>query len=378
LPILTLCIAFIAIILITLITFAQIKELSEANSWVEHTHEVIDDIQFIYQNILEAEATDRAFIITRDPEFINKDKEHLNNINLYLDKIENLTVDNPIQQQRIKNYKVLVKERFNFLSLLYQEISKTTTNDIEIKNIVEKGSYLSSNIKKETNNIIFTEESLLKRRNEILLNHAQKVERFTILWGILTSAFLIGGAIFLNKQLKLRAEAEEQLKHLAYHDMLTGLVNRAYLEQRIEDSIKISQRQKEKMALVYMDLNNFKDINDTMGHDVGDYVLQILSSRLVRKIRGNDTVGRLGGDEFVIIITGIQNNDDIKIILDKITNILEEKISFMGHDFILSASIGVSIYPDDGSSAIELMKKADIAMYSEKNNKNPKNGNTIK
>ena len=163
-----------------------------------------------------------------------------------------------------------------------------------------------------------------------------------------------------------RKALEDKLDHLAHYDALTGLPNRMLLQDRLEQAIAIAERQRQKFALLFIDLDGFKQINDDMGHSVGDEVLKIVAQRLQTVIRGMDTAARLGGDEFVVILTDIRNAENAAWVSDKVVESLSEPYPVGDLTLALSASIGVSIYPNDELVANELLRTADEAMYKAK------------
>ena len=149
-------------------------------------------------------------------------------------------------------------------------------------------------------------------------------------------------------------------------DPLTELPNRALLHDRLTRAISHAKRREKRLAVLFLDLNNFKHINDSLGHRVGDQVLKLAAERLTMSIREADTVGRLGGDEFVILLTDVSKASDAVMIADKITAVLGEPSRIGGVVLHLSASIGISLYPDDGTDSDVLVDRADAAMYSAK------------
>jgi diguanylate cyclase (GGDEF)-like protein/PAS domain S-box-containing protein len=159
---------------------------------------------------------------------------------------------------------------------------------------------------------------------------------------------------------------ERQLDHIAHYDMLTGLPNRTLLNDRLKQAIAQAAREQNMMALCYLDLDGFKLVNDTMGHDAGDSVLIQISQRIQSTIRGGDTVARLGGDEFVILLLGLEHGDECRIALDRLLSVIAEPVNIGGKYFVLGASIGVSIYPLDDEHTDTLLRHADQAMYSAK------------
>ncbi|MFT7003448.1 MAG: diguanylate cyclase (GGDEF)-like protein/PAS domain S-box-containing protein [Sulfurimonas sp.] len=180
---------------------------------------------------------------------------------------------------------------------------------------------------------------------------------------------IIESARDITEHLAIQDELRKQkniLHHQAYHDGLTGLPNRILLYDRLEQAIQRAKRDKTKIALLFIDLDNFKDINDSLGHDVGDVILKTVSSRLEDTIRNEDTVARLGGDEFTVILEGLSQAQDSSLIAQKIIESLNEPVSIVEHVLHTSSSIGISIYPDDGILSTDLLKFADSAMYKAK------------
>ena len=156
------------------------------------------------------------------------------------------------------------------------------------------------------------------------------------------------------------------LEHIAHHDVLTGLPNRLLLLDRLQQSIKKAQRTKKYLAVIYIDLDKFKAINDSLGHAAGDEVLLTVAKRLKQSIRTVDTIARIGGDKFIVLMESISHIQDIKTMAEKLNQSLNQAIYWNMHEIFITSSIGISLAPDDGDTPKELMKKADIAMYQSK------------
>ena len=173
-----------------------------------------------------------------------------------------------------------------------------------------------------------------------------------------------------NEQLELSKEQAEsvasRMEYHAHHDALTGLPNRILLNDRITSELAHARRQQTNAALLFLDLDRFKIINDSLGHAVGDQLLRVISRRLNNCVREEDTVARLGGDEFMVLLPRISGSTDAGRIARKITACLEDPISCNGHELHITTSIGISIYPYDGADAETLIKHADISMYRAK------------
>ena len=161
-------------------------------------------------------------------------------------------------------------------------------------------------------------------------------------------------------------DAKKEMQHMAYHDALTSLPNRINIENYLENRLKVADRENTKIALLFIDLDRFKNINDTLGHDVGDELLIEVSSRLQQILRKSDMLSRFGGDEFAVVIDGLDNHYSVAYICEKILNLFQEVIHTKLHQLNITLSIGVSIFPDDAQDSTTLFKFADIAMYKAK------------
>lgn len=163
-----------------------------------------------------------------------------------------------------------------------------------------------------------------------------------------------------------RKAAEEQMRFLAQHDALTRLPNRTLLRERLHRAIRHAHRNDKKLAVFFLDLNDFKKVNDSLGHSAGDHVLKVVAQRLTDCVRAEDTVARLSGDEFVLVLEEIAGAEGIPAIAGKVLDTLSQPMAFEGNEMLVSSSIGISVYPDDGAEPDLLIKNADLAMYQAK------------
>ncbi len=176
----------------------------------------------------------------------------------------------------------------------------------------------------------------------------------------------ISGYLAIAADITERKTAERQIAFLAYRDVLTGLPNRLLLQDRFGQAVALADRSGTRVALLFLDLDNFKTINDSLGHAVGDALLKEIAQRLGRCVRETDTISRQGGDEFLVVLSDLHGMDVITPVLLKIREGLSQPFEFEGHELTTSASIGIAIYPDDGRDFDTLLKKADTAMYQAK------------
>lgn len=166
-------------------------------------------------------------------------------------------------------------------------------------------------------------------------------------------------------------DAQAQVQHLAYHDPLTNLPNRALLLDRLTQQIALLKRHDLRGALMFIDLDHFKHINDSLGHPVGDAVLKLVTARLQSSVRQEDTVARLGGDEFVVLVSGLEGNrsavvSQVRNVAEKLREVLAEPMLLEGHQLQVTPSIGIALIPDHGDTPSDLLKRADIALYRAK------------
>jgi diguanylate cyclase (GGDEF)-like protein len=158
-------------------------------------------------------------------------------------------------------------------------------------------------------------------------------------------------------------ESRQALEHLAQHDSLTGLPNRALFDDRLRQAVSQPRRDQSRLALLFVDLDGFKAVNDTYGHHMGDLLLVAAAQRMQACVRNVDTVGRLGGDEFVVLLPHVEEEQDALLVAGKICNALGLSFDVEDRHLFMASSVGVAIYPQHGSDAVMLMKSADAAMY---------------
>ncbi len=176
----------------------------------------------------------------------------------------------------------------------------------------------------------------------------------------------MAGAVIVFHDARQSDAVMERMSHLAQHDALTGLPNRGLLAERITHAIGMAKRHKKQVALLFLDLDRFKEINDTFGHTVGDHFLQDVAANIISCVRATDTVSRYGGDEFVVLLTEVAQRKDAEQVAKKLLARFGAPHIIDGHELQVTLSIGISVYPGNGAEADRLIRNADAAMYAAK------------
>ena len=199
---------------------------------------------------------------------------------------------------------------------------------------------------------------------ELRLKHRDGSKRWT-LWNAAPDP--MGGLVFAaGLDISERRKAEHQIEHLAYHDALTGLPNRHLFVDRLDNALTRAQRTEETLAVLFIDIDHFKSINDSLGHTAGDVLLRAIALRLRSTLRTEDTVARLGGDEFTVLVSGVKDPNDLLRLAQKLHSTIKVPVEVASRELTVSASIGVGLYPQDGETAEQLLRNADLAMYRAK------------
>ncbi|MBY6220981.1 diguanylate cyclase domain-containing protein [Marinobacter nauticus] len=189
---------------------------------------------------------------------------------------------------------------------------------------------------------------------------------------------MVVGAVIVFREARFSREAMNRMVHLAQHDALTGLQNRNAFYERFDQALAMARRHDKQMGLLFIDLDNFKGINDILGHQAGDMILSALAGKLRSCVRAADTVCRYGGDEFVVLLSEIARPDHVDAVAEKIRRAAAVPMHIGGQEVSLQLSIGMSVYPDNGESAEDLVRSADVDMYRIKNlNRSPFTGSLI-
>ena len=402
-----LSILFISVIGNAFLTYKLEQYSQDKAKWVKHTNEVITHMREYLSGMQDSETAQRGYLLTKNTIYLEpyhygslKVEEHYN-------ELLKLTLDKP-NQILLTEMKKLKIRKFNELQITIQ-----LTNDgkfTEALSIVNKnsGKLIMDSLRKKSTKFLNKELQILNQHeNEfielrtrivtliaisvtfftmlalftmlflnrtlfepisLLLNSTKKVEKGEqIDIGDITTqdemGYLLSSFYKMNEKVVKR---EACLTHKVSHDELTKLLNRESLYSSIDSAIESSKENNSKVAILFLDLNKFKMINDTLGHKAGDFLLIEASKVFTKSLRNSDKVFRIGGDEFLILLENITDISQVDTVIHKIFNTLKTPVVYQGKELIISTSIGIAIFPEDGKSPDELVKASDIAMYTAK------------
>lgn len=349
------------------ITFWISHKSEEAAKWVSHTHQVNNALSHVLSTFQDAETGQRGFLLTGNPGYLEPFTNAIHRQGSMVNRVRWLTSDNPSQQQRLEQAIPLIDAK---MAELQQTITLMKTQGLQSAlSLVEsgKGKALMDDLRaviaemENEESRLLIERTQLLERNELLALSAQLIGFVLI---ILIGVFVMFRVRFLHA---MRAEAEEQLTHMANHDALTGLATRRLGMEYISFALATAHRNKSKAAVLFIDLDGFKAVNDTLGHEAGDAVLIGVAERLLHCVREIDAVVRIGGDEFIVILNDIHNREDAALIAQKLITALAQPFTPGDENAAIGASIGIALYPDHELEPEALLKRADDAMYEIKN-----------
>ena len=397
----------------SLFTFQLEKYGDEKLTWVNHTNEVILETKNLIGYIKDMETGQRGYLLTEDTSYLEPYHTGLINSKDHFERLRELTIDNPLQQKRLISLKKSMHLKFDELAETIKLTQENHGNASVALKIVKqnKGKQYMDNITQILKDFTNTEMILLEERKGDFRTHKAKITilviaelLFFIFLAIMTISFLNKNLFhplklllssthkmekgervdftdltskdeigyLLTSFLKMNSKVHERTKKLdykAHHDELTGLKNRASMYLEIENDIKHLKDFKTKFAVLFLDLNKFKELNDTLGHDAGDAMLVETANRLKDSVRCDDIVFRLGGDEFIVLLKNVKNSLEVENILSHILKATKTPVMIQGKPVDISLSIGVAISPDDTNSSEEILKYSDIAMYAAKADK---------
>jgi diguanylate cyclase (GGDEF)-like protein len=352
-------------ILVGWCVFGIISDFKNTALLKARNHEVISALNRLQINLTNAEKSERGYVVGSEVAAAPYE-EAVNEVRWTTDLIYALASKDPFQRGKAAQLDKLVEAKLQTLQFLVDVREAGSTQSAQLLMSVEQDKLETDRIK----NVL----SEMEDRENTLLDKALSVRdgAYIKLWGLLgiVTTCLFAGAIWqyfrMRKIVQYAASSEAEIRHLANHDVLTGLPNRRLLQEKLDTHIDEANRHRQAFAVMFMDLDGFKKVNDTIGHEAGDDLLKAVAQRLRATIRASDTVARIGGDEFIVVVPELNEANTATQIATTLVEAVSRPYSIKGKCVNVSASIGISFYPQNGKSSSELLEIADRALNQAK------------
>src|SRR6267143_1567793 len=346
------------------VTYRTIANLIEASRIAENTLKVVEG------DVADSQIELRGYIISGERERLERARTFLERAARPVETLRALSEAIPDQTQQIELLGAQIGEelaRFDTLIEIHRRNGVAAT----IRNIrATAGPATIHRAQLLTAELQGAADERLARRTE----QSRRSSDLSVITAAVAALFNVGllGLLILlaRREIKERRQAEELVRFTATHDPLTGLPNRLLLAERANRALASAKSEGRGVGLLFIDLDRFKNINDALGHEAGDRLLQNVAGRVARCVRRSDTIARQGGDEFVVLIEAFQDRGDLAQVAQKILVEVAKPMTVYGKEFQITASIGISLSPGDGEDLRTLLKNADIAMYRAKQGKN--------
>ena len=333
---------------------------------VRHSQDVVAHITELQQLALHAESTGRAYLLVADAALQQRYEDLLPRMDREIAALADLLATDRSEALFVTTIKNRTDARFAFLSKLMQERTAAGVDAVVKAASVGTGraemSYVTAALTELKNGQQAQLREYLTQRDRLM----QQLWMVTIAFVVAGLALASWGYAETRKADADRRSHERQKEHMARHDPLTGLANRRELQDRLDERIADAARRGSVLALMYIDLDGFKDVNDTFGHDSGDELLMDVARRLRGALRQDDLIARLGGDEFVVVLAPLHSADDIAFVADKLIDVIALPYALESGAAKITASLGVALFPRDGESPKSLLVAADRALYAAK------------
>ena len=348
------------------VSYRTIANLIEASRTAENTLKLVGALKDLQGNVVGSEIELRGYIISGERDRLARAQAFLGRAADLVQTLRALSEAIPDQMPQVELLGALIGEEFERFATL-SKIHGQKGVSAAIRAIGATASEATTRrIQVLTTDLMAAGDARLARRAE----QSKRGSDLSVITAAVATLFNLGllGVVILlvRREIKDRQHAEEVVKFAATHDPLTGLANRLLLTERVNRALATAKSEGRRIAMLFIDLDRFKNINDTLGHEAGDRLLQNVANRLARCVRRSDTVARQGGDEFVVLIEAFEGSDDLARVAEKILVEVAEPMTVYGREFQITASIGVSTCPVDGDDLQALLKNADIAMYRAK------------
>ncbi len=354
---------FLILAVNALIAYQTINSLRAETRAVEDGLQVMEQLRGVSSAVADSEAGQRSYIITERKEYLENSGERLRGADRRLNDIRTLIGNDAVESEEISAMQSSIAARTaefeDALKLLNNGDTRATLKSIS-----------TEESKRNLDNIYELFAQFRAKQDQLFMQRTRQLQersRFSLATQYIATFF---GLVFLGliyylvyREVAVRRQTEEKLRIVATHDPLTALPNRTLLHERLSHALAGAQRHNRPLAVLLVDLDRFKHVNDTLGHEAGDTLLQVAARRLYDCLRETDTIARQGGDEFVVLMDELSDREPIARLSQRILDAMVEPFVIEGEEIHATASIGISVYPDDGRT---LLRNADIALYRAK------------
>jgi diguanylate cyclase (GGDEF)-like protein len=354
------------ILMLGVLFYVATRQEIAASDWVAHTERSIGDIEAIHRLALDAESTGRAYLISGRSDMLARYEQQVPALYKSVVTFKLATADNPNQQRLAGELTARLNTRFTAFGKRLQLRSEGGWSALEAMRYDTSGLEDMRRITATLRAMASEEAGLLQMRQDM------REENIHTLWYSIAALIVLGlGMLSLLWQrmlfeVKLRRKAELHLQQQAYHDVLTNLPNGRKLHEYVGHALAAARRHGHRMAVLSLDLDGFKRVNDTMGHGVGDALLKEVAQRLEALVRRDDIAARLGGDEFTIALQRVTAPEEAHRLAARLIDCLSKPYAATNGELSVTASIGIALYPDHGQDWDTLSKNADGALYAAK------------
>lgn len=358
-----LCLGFAVLVANALIAYNTIVSLRHATRSVEDGLRVVELLRSVNSAVADSEAGQRGYIISEKKEYLERSREALRLADGRLNEIRALIGTNAAELEALGSLQSSIAQRsaeFEDTLALFQKGDKPAA----LKAISTEAS------RRNLENTYELYTQLRAKQDEVFTHRTRQVQEsshFSLATQYVATLF---GLLFLGliyylvyREITVRRQSEEKLRIVATHDPLTALPNRTLLHERLSHALAKAQRHGRQLAVLFVGLDRFKSVNDTLGHEAGDALLQVAARRLYDCLRETDTMARQGGDEFVVLMDELSDRGPISSVSQRILDAVAQPFAIDGRELHITASIGISVYPEDGRT---LLRNAHIAMYRAK------------
>jgi diguanylate cyclase (GGDEF)-like protein len=346
-----------------LIAVRTVITLTDAAQAVAEGLRVRDLLKEARAVVSSSETGQRNYILTGDKDYLEYSLKALRSTGSQLDEILNLVDEDSTEAEKTRRLQSLIEARAALFASALDHLQKGRKAAALQAMTAEAGRENLNSTDELFDQFSASQATLFARRTDEL----QKSSRFSLVTFYVATfcGLVLLGLLcyFIYRDIAERRRAEEKLRVVATHDSLTALPNRTLLHERLSHALARAQRHSRQLAVLFVDLDRFKNVNDTLGHDAGDSLLQVTAQRLYDCLRETDTMARQGGDEFVVLMEELTDREPITRVAQRILDAVSQPFVIAGQELHITASVGISIYPEDGRT---LLRNADVAMYRAK------------